>query len=223
MCHIIPFAANADPRSITRQRNFIEHLRLYLDPAERNLFMDLQIFSGPGGADKSWNMLCLSPMLHDWWSRSLFGLKVCGQRPSSQGTKSTLTLQFHWFQQHKLLGMDPVQATREEIERMIAVDYTSGGDGCEVTNEATGRKIQTGDCIEIEMAHDEIRNMACMLKLVWHLSIAVRLRGQAPVPDNFEDHDQDDREDAGAFAQVPDPEVLDWLHDVDAQRNLQRK
>lgn len=202
--------------------DFIDHVKLYLDSTERHLFRQLQIFSGPRGADKAWNLLSLSPVMHNWWSKSLFGLKVCGYRPSSND-KSTITLQFHWLQQNALLGVDVVQATRDEIERMIAVDYTSGGSRCVDTNEATGRKLQTGDCIEIEMKHDEIKNMACMLKLVWHLNLAVRLRGQAPVPDNYEDDDQDDQEDQGVFAQEADPGLLDWLHDVDAQRNLQRK
>lgn len=222
----MPFAVNSDNDRINLQKRYVSHLKLFLDHDDHMIFIEGQILSGPRGADKIWNMICLSPTMHTLWSKMIFGLKVLGHIPDSDGSKSILTLQFYWFQQNKTCGGDIVEPTTEEIQRMVSVDYTSGESGCEAVNLTTCRKIQTGDCFQIKMDTEDVRKAACMFRFIWNLGIAVRLRGQAPVPDVFPDEDEDDQavsEDQGDFEREPSPTVLDWLKDVDAQRKLQRK
>lgn len=206
----------------------MDHQKLFLSPNDYSLFLEEQIVSGPRGADKIWNMVCLSPTLHTLWSKMIFGLKVLGHIPDTDGSKSILTLQFYWFQQNKTLGSDVVEPTTEELQRMVSDDYTAGESGCEAMNLTTCRKIQTGDCFQITMNMEHVEKAACMFRFIWHLGIAVRLRGQAPVPDDFPDEDDKEiqavlAEDRGGFEQEPSPTVLDWLKDVDAKRELQRK
>ncbi|KAJ3545870.1 hypothetical protein NM208_g2287 [Fusarium decemcellulare] len=74
-------------------------------------------------SDKIWNMMCLSPLLHDWWARGYFALKFHGENPNDDGT-SSIQLQFFWIPSYIRRGtaMDPInlEQQRDSHTRLAA-------------------------------------------------------------------------------------------------------
>lgn len=92
VCHIVPFAFDADETDAIVTRATVLGSRKFL--GDSRAVCDL-LGQHPGSSDKSWNMLTLNQLARKWWNMGLFAFKCFGV---TQGNSlATIQLQFHWM------------------------------------------------------------------------------------------------------------------------------
>ncbi|KAK1992808.1 hypothetical protein LX36DRAFT_644161 [Colletotrichum falcatum] len=177
-CHIFPFAP-------LKQKNQRE--------------LDLIISGGHDtpAVDTMCNMICLSPQLHDWWTRGYFALEPISvsSEPTSGGTpKWSIDIRFHWLRKtdvptltsHVDFSQDPV-AKLQDLKG-------EGGGLVKIFNATTGRLVENGQIFTITAdSRDEIPDFDILL-LQWDLLRMWRLAGGAdptiyPLDDDYDDDD----------------------------------
>jgi hypothetical protein len=101
MAHIIPFSWNGNEAQRTTTQSLIERIcsMFDIDSQLGSLF-----FAGVGSSDKPWNLVPLSPGIHDGWGKAYFGLRLVGTLPvpveDEQEAKDLVVriqLQFVWM------------------------------------------------------------------------------------------------------------------------------
>ncbi|KAL7907008.1 hypothetical protein GGI35DRAFT_457486 [Trichoderma velutinum] len=129
----------------------------------------------PGTLDKSWNMLCLHPLVRMWWSECLFGLKCLGIE--SNGEHSTVKIQFHWMpmnsvKPHQLVEPPYDKAVDAMLESMVS-DVQGG----------YFHGLESGQTFEIQLASEDAIKMKAALDVQW---VAVRLAAMSGAARSWE-------------------------------------
>ncbi|KAK4163713.1 hypothetical protein QBC43DRAFT_354155 [Cladorrhinum sp. PSN259] len=219
VCHIIPFSANVTNAARIRWRNCMlaaSRLRL-LSPLPFSNLASL-FASGIGISDRTWNCLCLSPQIHDWWGRGYFGLKYIGQVPPFRTGKNDVAyvkVQFIWMPWMK--QMTKKKEDRASLGRTVAEikaalpefgdpivngdqvmpvlppyygDYTGANDLplVAISRPATGFNVQSGDVFKIPVKQRYVDMMAAALKLQWALINIFAMAGGAEALEDIDYH-----------------------------------
>ncbi|KAF5558743.1 hypothetical protein FPHYL_7334 [Fusarium phyllophilum] len=97
-CHIVPFSFNSSEANAKKTRTYIDAIGVMFGQGFLQEWKNKLAGSNPharGASDKHWNMLCLSPQLHDWWGRGYFAFEFVGY--VRQGENARIALKFHWM------------------------------------------------------------------------------------------------------------------------------
>ncbi|KAF5643843.1 hypothetical protein F52700_2715 [Fusarium sp. NRRL 52700] len=98
VCHIVPFSFNSSEANALKTKTYIDAIgsmfgRVFQDDWKNKLADPRP--HGRGASDKHWNMLCLSPQLHNWWGRGYFAFEHMWDEQHGQDAK--IALRFHWM------------------------------------------------------------------------------------------------------------------------------
>ncbi|EFE31052.1 uncharacterized protein ARB_02246 [Trichophyton benhamiae CBS 112371] len=156
----------------------------------------------PRGTETLCNLLCLSPNMHRWHSKGLFGL----QPVEISEDKSRLTLKFYWLPQHQFSRNVDLSARPN-----IPCDLNGLEMDFKAWNAITERKIRSGD--EIILTTSDPQNLPLpdwdLLELQWTLQRLASLSGAADInPQEYSDDDSDGvewEEDFSFEAEQDDP------------------
>ncbi|KAL7943757.1 hypothetical protein V8C42DRAFT_346671 [Trichoderma barbatum] len=159
-CHILPPAITANQENIGYFQMFCSYTMAFLGDSLQQLTRLLCFNDCVGSMDKHWNMLCLHPTLHSWWSKGLFGIKCLGVIPGKE--RCTVQLQFHWMPRN---GLDPDQKVTPPYHDTVSKMLQSVGREVDGINSFHG--LETGQIFEILMDREEAANMKMALDLKW--------------------------------------------------------
>lgn len=207
VCHIVPFAWNKNITNLRTCNTLCSSLRIFdVEDSTTNL-----LGSSLGATDKAWNMLSLTPALHDFWSRAFFGLKRLGFNPSMKNgrTMATVKIQFVWLPRMayktflnkvELQDQDPFNES-SLISKLR--NHTVPSD-LYMVNTQSKVSIQTGQTFEVCLELSDALNLIRMLDIQWAL---IRLAAMSGAADAF---------DQGFFT-GPDTSqrTMAWLNDLD--------
>ncbi|RDA85906.1 hypothetical protein CP532_2727 [Ophiocordyceps camponoti-leonardi (nom. inval.)] len=171
VCHIVPFSWT----SCDFHRDFIQTT---LASAQHfglpglNFQQRCQMFRANGGADKAWNMLCLSPLLHKLWGKAQFGFKLIRRLdPTMQGLVP-VELQFRWFRS-PADGEKPNTpidlATEQDYANCRAsrlfhdYGYTNGS----VRFAQSGHIVRSGHLCRVMIPLQDVDNFEAMIETKW--------------------------------------------------------
>ncbi|VUC33343.1 unnamed protein product [Clonostachys rosea] len=99
VCHIVPFIFNDTIEHRKDTLAILSGILPYMMPADdiANITMLLWPRGQLAASDKLFNLLCLAPHAHRYWSRGYFALKWVGaELPEPHATDTTVQLQFQW-------------------------------------------------------------------------------------------------------------------------------
>lgn len=165
-----------------------------------------------GCSDAAWNMLSISPQMHDWWARGLFAFFCRGITPDR--SSSTVHLQFRW------MPRKPVRKTAPKPERLIGDDdddlhdminwHSTSSNAYDQSVMAVKaglfRPVLSGDNIDVERTNEEAEKMKIMIDFQWALISILSLSGAAGAPELL--HRPDDFDNPGA------QRIYSWLESV---------
>lgn len=188
VCHILPFAWNNSPNNRTKTSRLTPAMDVFLNlpraTADDTLLTTQSLSllsSGLGSSDYTWNMLCLNPMLHDWWSRAYFGFKFLGatpipEKPESTTSKpsppkSSVKLQLVWMPRNIQSGLATEVIMLEEEHGpnrrlpTLVTHHHGGSPGTCFTPEC-------GTCIEVNrvIAHNVKTNRPVWTGSIFHVT-----------------------------------------------------
>ena len=219
-CHIIPFSWNATSGQQSQTLHHMKTLRIFMRKAEyEDLLLDLGIFGGVhaktrGSSDKSWNMVSLSPQLHDWWGRAYWAFQVFNREEvegiPEEGAKEVegdkkrvekVVLQFHWMQ---------IPVDRQK--RAMPSEGVVWGEASQLhtklqQNERAAHNcswhwpIRSGDLFEVFLEPEDAAKFVRMMDLQWSIINIVALAGAAGDPEFLVQKDEDP-EEGGAKEEV---------------------
>lgn len=221
VCHIIPCSS-------TYNRALIKSLKLvllqYLGlPRDNATLMMLDSLIEPGSYYQVWNLICLSPTLHDWWGRGYFGLKFLGATLQDHSNLSTVELQFVWMPRFiQKSGLDtacmPISLVAEQNERTNLSSslthfygqhtqscHTPNCTACSKTNCVnahnvhTHKPVETGSVFKVSRPTTDVPNFQRAIQIQWAIICAGALSGRA------QDIEAAERKGLGTA------EILEWL------------
>ncbi|KAF5529363.1 hypothetical protein FPHYL_14226, partial [Fusarium phyllophilum] len=97
VCHILPFTFNDTLDNAKKTENvFYGVASIMGQEFFERLRGQAADMSNLGATDRAWNMICLNPQLHRWWSKAYFGLQCLGIE-HDEHNMATLTIQFRWM------------------------------------------------------------------------------------------------------------------------------
>ncbi|KAF5013713.1 hypothetical protein FDECE_312 [Fusarium decemcellulare] len=125
-----------------------------------------------GSSDKTWNMICVSPLLREWWIRGYFALKFHGENPNDDGT-SSIQLQFFWMPSYITSGTssDPINLEQQRdphtrLEAFLRYPHGENSPTCrpedaclmcaEAKQVATHRPVSTGSIFTVTRATADV-------------------------------------------------------------------
>lgn len=167
-----------------------------------------------GSLDKSWNMICLHPRLHTWWSQCLFGLKCLELIPQSDGQSTRVQIQFYWMPRNGIKPHDLVKPPYETAinEMLQTVTVRHGGGIVADVQWDSFHELETGQTFEIVVDNDDAIKMKEAFDVQWAVVGLAPLSGAAGVwalePDNL---DKDD-----SHGEM----VPDWLEKIASSMQL---
>ncbi|KAL7950122.1 hypothetical protein V8C42DRAFT_309537 [Trichoderma barbatum] len=181
VCHIIPFAINASEAAISQCRLYLPIVNTFLGKAAAKRLQGL-LGHGPGSSDKSWNMLCLHPTLHNWWGKCLFGLKFHGILPSSNVEMCAIQLQLHWMPRNGSVARECTKADADAVQKMLQTikreqDYGLFTD----SRKYDSRPLETGDVFSLVMPSEEADKMKTMIDIQWANTKLAAISGAAGI------------------------------------------
>ncbi|KAF4498787.1 hypothetical protein FAGAP_5041 [Fusarium agapanthi] len=98
VCHIVPFSFNSSRANAEKTKTYIDAIGVMFGQKFQDRWQNIIANPHPhgrGASDKHWNMLCLSPQLHDWWGRGYFAFEYMGS--VQFGEVARIELRFHWM------------------------------------------------------------------------------------------------------------------------------
>ncbi|KAM0264450.1 hypothetical protein ACHAQJ_000641 [Trichoderma viride] len=207
-CHIVPFAMNSSQKKIMAFKSW-STLSVGLLGVQNANLLDALIARAPGSSDKSWNMLCLHPLLHSFWSRCRFAIKCLGITPSDD-QHSIIQLQFHWMPRNNRLPGDLVKPPyKDAIQGMLqnlAIEQEDGP-GFSIFKDYSGRELETGQIFEILLEKEDAEKMKIVLDVQWAAVRILAISGAAGVWKL-----EDDLDEQGGVGDVATAErIEDWI------------
>lgn len=200
----MPFAITAKQTNITAFLDRISYTAALIGDSYKQLNRITK--QSLGSLDKSWNMLCLHPTLHMWWSKCLFGIKCIGILPSDD-EHSTVQIQFHWmprngFKPHQLIEPPYDNA----ISAMLQTIADDGGIIADVRRDSF-HELETGQTFEILVGNEDAVKMKLVLDLQWAAVRLAAISGAAGVWQRGHDlYDEDD--------DATTERVKDWVENL---------
>lgn len=180
VCHIIPFAINAKLANIVFFQQLLGSSTGLLG-IETAMRLDALVTGAPGSSDKSWNMLCLHPLLHSFWGKCLFAIKCLGIIPSDD-KNSTIRLQFHWMprniQKHNGLIQSPCKDAVQELMESLGNRHDTVP-GFSVFKNDSARELETGETFDILLEKEDAEKMKIVLDVQWAVIRLSALSGAA--------------------------------------------
>ncbi|KAM5351034.1 hypothetical protein ACJ41O_003757 [Fusarium nematophilum] len=225
VCHVMPFAWNKRESNRTRTESFALAIATCFgfgsDPATTNVLS--QLWAGLGKSDQAWNMICLSPTLHTWWSKGYFAFKWMGVKElGKENTK--VMLQFRWMPRSRSKNaFRPIPLEKDDLLDNLDHHYGSNQDlGCEdicqLCNETNARcidephvhdAIESGTIITVRRPTEFIDYFKAMIDLQWALIRVSAMSGAALAAEIADEGDDQDGDDAQLRR------VRDWIDDVE--------
>ena len=156
----------------------------------------------PGCSDHAWNMISLSPTLHHWWARGLWGFKFLSRQ--EQNGKWDVEIQFHWMPHPKGSTVHAGRARASVRPQDIIEfndDFKNGYPAkleapprhVGVNNIETNRPILTGDIFHIPFeTAEEAEKFELMIRMQWAVIQIAAMSGAAGHPEFFDWNDSDD-------------------------------
>jgi hypothetical protein len=130
------------------------------------------------GQEEVYNLILLAPHTHAMWERGLFALKPI----SESDDKKTLIVQFFW--QTKQKDAFPKISPTTQPHSTKGLEQSTGAHGGFIwLHDKHGKKIQSGDCFELQ-TDDPIKKPLPsfeLLELQWFLQRVQRMAGAADV------------------------------------------
>lgn len=211
VCHIIPFAINAKQANITIFQQ-LHSSSAGLLGKETAMHLNALVTGAPGSSDKSWNMLCLHPLLHSFWGKCLFAIKCLGIIPSDD-KNSIVQLQFHWMprniQRHNDLIQPPCKdAVQELMEGLNTRQDTIPG--FSVFKNDSARELETGETFDILLEKEDAEKMKIVLDVQWAVIRLSALSGAAGDWDLEENPDEEGATGDAAAAE----RVENWIESL---------
>ncbi|EXK28441.1 hypothetical protein FOMG_15419 [Fusarium oxysporum f. sp. melonis 26406] len=203
-CHIVPFAFNSSEANTEKTKTYIDAIRsMFGKDFYRhwgNILADPST-TGRGASDKVWNMLCLSPQLHDWWGRGYFAFKLMSSE--TKGDEAAVVLQFHWmpkttFKYNSRANIDVHWAAIESALRAHHnADRTTSLfprdlPGVVQAFLRSGERLATGHLFLVKMATGELDGFEAMITLQWVAIQMLAICGGAGDPELLGQDDDDD-------------------------------
>lgn len=193
-CHVVPFFWTKTNVNIERTKErFNAGFQMFLSRDRREELEEL-FLDKPGCSDYSWNMISLSPTLHDWWLRSFWAFKYNGMTPSEGGWQ--VTIQFHWMPQDASRKLDyKDSADPQPLHPMDFVDWNKNHlakletpvHHVKAHNIETNRPILTGDIFTIAFTTaEEAGKFKLMIELQWAIIQISAMSGAAGNPELFD-------------------------------------
>ncbi|KAM0420918.1 hypothetical protein ACHAPT_011308 [Fusarium lateritium] len=238
VCHIIPLAWNNSLPNQVKTSRLESAMDIYLglpkvtaDDVRLTNDALKRLSIAPGSSDHTWNMLCLSPLLHDWWSQAFFGIKFIGATPISK-TESSVKLQFVWMPRNIQTGLATTPAKLEEEQgpnkrlSTLVTHYHGGSPGscstpdCETCakvgeinchNVKLGRAVWSGSIIHVTRITKEVPLFQRMIEIQWAIICAAALSGRAQDPDLQLRRDGDGPAQGSSLVEE---DILEWMQHV---------
>ncbi|KAJ5893491.1 HNH endonuclease domain-containing protein [Penicillium taxi] len=174
-CHIVPFSWSESVKNTQTMAKLLGLFTQFFFEQDEDPSL---LCKEPGCADKAWNMLCLSPTLHTWWSHALFGFKRIGLSPlpgesSNLGVITEVTLQFHWLPTPKGINhLQKVDLTKQRFGNKESLRYKLDNDAKVVdvkVNLPSDQPIRTGHTFIVHIPTEDLREFCVVIDLQWAL------------------------------------------------------
>ncbi|KAK4232774.1 hypothetical protein C8A03DRAFT_48446 [Achaetomium macrosporum] len=189
VCHIVPFSANAKEDDRRRLALLLDGTGMFY-PAGNAVQKSGQIrelfTSGRGVSEQKWNMISLTPTLHDWWGQPYFALTCLGAMTLSADPDEIikLKLQFHWMVwRERARGKAPEKPLGRSKEEFLAA--FTGGCGDPTLPEyhpfawsrTSDWPIKTGDIFYVRIQKKHAAKMMLAFELRWGLCKIIAMAG----------------------------------------------
>ena len=162
-------------------------------------------------SDKAWNMICLSPQLHRWWGKALFGLKWIGE-VGEDGDYSSFKVEWRWLPRkiHDKLGseflshgkgdrnsarMFPKLDTEDSLQAVKRVTfdamksiYRAVGppmSGAKVYDQSA-RTVESGCVLTLKVQKEDLDRVKTVIEAQWKLLQVAALSGAGEAPDELD-------------------------------------
>ncbi|KAL7943755.1 hypothetical protein V8C42DRAFT_328364 [Trichoderma barbatum] len=110
-------------------------------------------------------MICLHPLLHQWWAECLFGLECLGIVPNDD-KHSSVQIKFHWMPKNSVKPHQLAELPYDEvIDTMLHISPPN-------TEQEYFPELKSGQIFEIQLVSEDAIKMKAGLDLQW---VAVRL------------------------------------------------
>ncbi|KAL6878780.1 hypothetical protein J3F83DRAFT_723888 [Trichoderma novae-zelandiae] len=215
-CHIIPFAltASQDSLEILASQRILSNALLDHDTAH---WFKYFVGTTVGSSDKSWNMLSLTPTLHAWWGKALFGIKCLGIIPHDN-QRSKVKLQFHWMPSHSRKPGDiiapPYQDVIQGAAESRAIQERANIEIIADARRDSFRELESGQTFEVVVDKEDAENMKMALDVQWAVMRIQAISGAAGDWE-FEYYHPDESGAAGDISTTD--QVQEWLETVSGQ------
>ncbi|KAF4461162.1 hypothetical protein FALBO_12041 [Fusarium albosuccineum] len=150
-------------------------------------------------SDKSWNMICLSPLLYEWWTRGYFALKFHGENANDDGT-SSIQLQFFWMPSYIRSGTssDPINLEQQRdphtrLEAFLRYPHGENSPTCrpedtclmcaEAKQVTTHRPVSTGSIFTVTRATADVPYFRYVISIQWDVICAASFSGRFRDPE----------------------------------------
>lgn len=243
VCHIIPFAINSTAANLQRtERNLLAMVQFLSeeDGSELNKLLASKL----GCSDAPWNMITLSPNLHEAWSSMKCGFVYMGHVPAVDevgqvsSSQVDVKVQLRWLPRFdnldaalkpfRKVDIDRLDFEQELLEQIPndtgAADADAAGklnsrhsnDGNSAFNTANGHNLRSGTLAKIRVSKEDTDKMRIMLQLQWACLKVLHLSGGADPEDLSPDNDEPEGE---AQTQVQRA-VSGWLEQLPAPKQV---
>ncbi|KAL6823755.1 hypothetical protein V8C40DRAFT_279715 [Trichoderma camerunense] len=212
-CHVIPYAVTANHTNIDAymKNNVVQGL--LGNPGEQIARI---IKKGSlSSLDKSWNMICLHPTLHTWWSQCLFSLKCLGLIPQGDGRSTRVQIQFYWMPRNGInpheLVKPPYETAISEMLQTVTLQHGGGiGIVADVQRDSF-HALETGQTFDIVADNEDAVKLKEALDVQWAIVRLAAMSGAAGVLALEDNSDKDD-----------DAMVTEWLEKTASAQSSSR-
>ncbi|KAF5590904.1 uncharacterized protein FSUBG_10633 [Fusarium subglutinans] len=236
VCHIVPFAWSKHQKNFEVTKRLMPALQLVIDiqpPKLKREAMD-KLLLGVGCTDRLWNLVCLSPQLHEWWDHAYFGLMHYGSNDSEEDGFVEIHLQFVWMPRNisqfatKQIALD--QQAHPSTSLSAGLNHHYGGqtmkpcsdlscNECQAirkvkAHDITNRPIVNGQIIVVKRRKEDAPLFEAMIKIQYAIIRAAAISGGALAPGELRDEDLDEGEAGEIEKEDPVPtakRIEDWL------------
>ncbi|KAF5004685.1 hypothetical protein FDECE_8827 [Fusarium decemcellulare] len=208
VCHIIPFAWN--DREPNRRRTeslsaLMSALFVGFGQEVNALGALIKLFSGLGTSDKPFNMVAMTPTLHELWKKGCFALKWFATSPSDHPGLTDIKLQFIWMPWSPVRDATQVALLEDEKDEkkclLSGLNHFCGPQGppsgCDpnckhcakvntvpgIVHPHTARPIESGTIIFVTRPSDMVEDFKVMIDLQYVLIRAAAISGAAQAPE----------------------------------------
>lgn len=213
VCHIVPFSWNDGRANILKTQCVFGASEMLMGTNWADEWDNfLANLEAPGGSDRVWNTICISPILHRWWAQAYFGLKCLGIVLKDKNT-AAVEVQFHWMPRSRKDPTAPYDLAKENgLSKMVDEVKAFTDDGCLPATPRYGKigasridlscPLLSGHTFRVEMPPDDAGRFKGMLDFQWACILVAALSGAAGAPHLLPDHP--------GWAD-PDLRTLEWV------------